>query len=58
VQDSEAAVVYSVIEAARVLRIGETTMKALIASKRVRSIRIGRRVLVPREALLEFVGIT
>ena len=54
-QDVEEAVVFSVVEAARVLRIGETKMKELIAAKQVRSIRIGRRVLVPKAALLEFI---
>lgn len=54
-QDVEESVVFSVVEAARVLRIGETKMKELIAAKQVRSIRIGRRVLVPKAALLEFI---
>jgi excisionase family DNA binding protein len=54
-QDPAEAVVFSVFEAARVLRIGETKMKELIASRKVRSIRIGRRVLVPKAALLEFI---
>lgn len=54
-QNPEDSVVYSVLEAALALRIGETKMKELIAANQVRTIRGGRRVLVPKAALLEFI---
>ena len=38
-------------DAARVLNVGRSTVYDLIRSGRLRSIKIGRRRLVPREAL-------
>ncbi len=42
---------YSPAEAARALGISERTMRTAIADARVRVVRIGARVLVPREEL-------
>jgi excisionase family DNA binding protein len=41
-------------EAARILRIGNRTLHALIASKKLRVVRVGRRVLVPHAELVTF----
>lgn len=45
----------TVHEVARVLRIGRNTAYALVRSGRVRSLRIGRAVRVPKEALRRFL---
>lgn len=39
----------------RLLSIGKTTYYELIWSGRLRSVRIGRRVLVPRDAVDDFI---
>lgn len=46
---------YSISEGAHALGIGRTKMLQLLAKKEVRSLRVGRRVLIPREALEEFL---
>jgi excisionase family DNA binding protein len=43
-------------DAARVLNVGRSTVYDLIRSGRLRSIKIGRRRLVPREALDAFIA--
>ncbi len=43
-------------EAARVLAIGRTFVYELLASGRIESIKLGRRRLIPREALDRFVA--
>jgi excisionase family DNA binding protein len=48
-------IAYSVPEAAQALGVGLTTVKELVASRALRSFRIGRRVLVSRTALIEFI---
>ncbi len=45
----------SIAESAQALGIGRTKMTELINGHEVRSVRIGRRVLVPRSALEEFL---
>ena len=42
-------------EAAAVLRVGRTTMYRLINSGEIRSITIGRKVLIPRTFIREFI---
>ena len=42
-------------EAAAVLRVGRTTMYRLINSGEIRSIKIGRKVLIPRTFIREFI---
>jgi excisionase family DNA binding protein len=46
--------VMTVMEAARVLRVGRGSMYRLIAAGEVRSVRVGRSIRVPRVALVEF----
>jgi excisionase family DNA binding protein len=46
---------YSIAEAAAQLSLGRTKMVELVANGRVRTVRVGRRVLVPRTALDEFL---
>ena len=38
-----------------ILGIGRNTAYELIRSGRIRSVRIGRQIRIPREALLEFL---
>ena len=38
-----------------ILGIGRNTAYELIRSGQIRSVRIGRQILIPREALLEFL---
>jgi excisionase family DNA binding protein len=53
--DRQARAAYTVAEAAAQLSLGRTKMAELIASNQVRHVRVGRRVLVPRAALDEFL---
>ncbi|GAA2510107.1 helix-turn-helix domain-containing protein [Pilimelia columellifera] len=46
---------YDPREAARVLSLGRSTVYELMASGRLRSIRVGRSRRIPAEALREFV---
>lgn len=48
--------VYSIEEALRAVPIGRTTMSRLIASGELRTICIGRRRFVPREALADLAA--
>ncbi|BDG16980.1 helix-turn-helix domain-containing protein [Thermus brockianus] len=48
-------VAYNIAQAARVLGIGERTLRYLIRAGQIRVARVGRRVLVPHSALVEFV---
>lgn len=48
--------VLTVEEAAAVLRLGRTTAYAAIRTGEIPSVRIRRRVLVPRRALLALLG--
>ena len=42
-------------EAAERLRIGTSTLRRLVARGELRVVRIGRRVLLPPDAVVEFV---
>lgn len=44
------------IEAANALRIGRTTMYRLLSEKQIKSFQIGRKILIPKEYLREFVA--
>lgn len=48
-------IAYSVAESATMLGLGRTKMVQLVAEDRIRHIRVGRRVLIPRSALEEFI---
>ena len=41
-----------------ILGIGRNTVYALVRSGRLRSIRVGRQVRIPKNALIEFLGDT
>lgn len=51
------AVVYNVAEAAEALRISRTAVYELIRSGQLRTVKVGRRRLVPVGALAEFVEV-
>lgn len=48
-------VAYSIEEAAQVLSLGRTTVKQLIATGQLPSVRVGRRRLIPRSALETYI---
>lgn len=43
-------------EAARMLNIGRNSMLALVHSKRIHSVRVDRKILIPRKALEDFLN--
>jgi excisionase family DNA binding protein len=47
---------YEVDEAARALRLSRTRIYELIRSKRLRTVKLGRRRLIPVAALAEYVA--
>ena len=52
---SETRLLLSDIEAARALGLGKTKLRELLAQGAIRSVRVGRRRLVPVQALKDFV---
>lgn len=52
----EHKIAYSVQEAAYALSLGTTTVKKLIATGQLPSVRVGRRRLVPRSALETYIN--
>jgi excisionase family DNA binding protein len=49
-------VLYRVDEAAEALRVSRSVVYELIRSDQLRTVKVGRRRLVPVEALAEYVG--
>ncbi|WP_291432034.1 helix-turn-helix domain-containing protein [Deinococcus sp.] len=48
--------VYTPKELEPLLQLSKNTINALLRSGRLRSIRVGRRYLIPREALQQFLA--
>lgn len=48
--------VYSPKDLEPLLKLSKNTVNALLRSGRLRSVRVGRRYLIPREALLAFLS--
>ena len=46
----------TVAEAGEVLRIGRSSTYALVRCGRLRSIRVGKMIRVPRDAIVEFLS--
>jgi excisionase family DNA binding protein len=46
----------SLSEAARLLGISRSTAKTLVRQEQIKSVRVGRRVLIPLTTLNEFIG--
>lgn len=46
----------TVVEAAKELRIGRNKMLELVHSDRIKVIRLGRRIVVPRKSLEAFIA--
>ena len=46
----------SIPQACRVLGVGRSVLYQMLSSGQIRSVKIGRRRLVPREAIDEFVA--
>jgi excisionase family DNA binding protein len=53
---TEPAALLRVEDAARLLNIGRSTTYDLIRTRRLRSVKIGRRRLVPRDAITETIA--
>ena len=47
----------TVPEASEVLRIGRTVAYELVRCGRIRSIRIGKKIIIPRDAIAEFLSV-
>lgn len=47
---------YSPAEAARVLGIGRSHLYELLAQGRIRSVKLGARRIIPRDAILELLA--
>ncbi|WP_037252760.1 helix-turn-helix domain-containing protein [Rhodopirellula europaea] len=47
---------YSTLEAARAMRVSESTIKRMIQRDELRSIKVGRRRLVPKQAIEELLA--
>lgn len=48
--------VYSPKDLEPLLKLSKNTVNALLRSGRLRSVRVGRRYLIPKEALLAFLS--
>lgn len=48
----------TVSEAGTVLRIGRSAAYELVRCGRLRSVRIGKKIIVPRDAICEFLSMT
>lgn len=47
--------IMTVMEAAKILKVGRSTMYRLIEDGSIRHVRIGRKILIPREYLRLFL---
>lgn len=47
---------YSIAEAAATLSLSRSQVKELVYQRRLKSLRVGRRVLVPHWAVVEFLS--
>ena len=47
---------YTIPEAAQAIGIGKSTLYGLINNGELRTIRLGKRVLIPRDSILELLG--
>lgn len=54
--ESTERLLHSIEEAAHLLGIGRSTTYALVRGGQLRSVRIGRRRLIPQEAVEEYAG--
>ena len=45
----------TVLEAGQVLRVGRSVIYELVRSGQLRSVRIGRSIRIPRDALVEYL---
>ena len=55
--DTSLPLVLTVQEAAKTLRIGVGRCYELVRCGRLRNIKVGKRFLIPRNAIFEFLGI-
>ena len=54
---SEMPITLRVEELMSILHIGRNTAYELVRSGRIRSIKVGRQLRVPRDAVAEFIGV-
>lgn len=48
--------ILSVDQLAEVLRVGRNTAYDLVRSGQIRSVRVGRQIRIPRDALIDFLS--
>lgn len=48
--------ILSVDQLAEVLRVGRNTAYDLVHSGQIRSVRVGRQIRIPRDALIDFLS--
>lgn len=49
------AVVYTVMETAKLLKVGRTMMYRLIRSNEIKHIKIGKKILIPSKYIQEYL---
>ena len=54
-KDGELPLVLTVAEAGEALRIGRTAAYSIVRCGKLRSVRVGRTIRVPRDAIAEFL---
>ena len=55
-QENDIPMIMDVAEAADILRVGKSAVYALIRSRQLVGLRIGRKLRVTRDALLQFIN--
>ena len=54
--EKDIPMVFSVPELARILQIGRNSAYELVKSGQIRSIRIGKNIRIPKQALLDYLN--
>lgn len=52
---SEQPLLYSIAEAASQMRVSRWTVRRLISSGDLKAVHIGRRVLLPRQTVMDYI---
>lgn len=50
--------ILTVMEAAKVLRVGRSTMYKLVGNGEIKCVKIGRKLLIPKKCLQSFLELT
>ena len=49
-------VVYSVVDVAKILKIGRSSVYSLVKSGQLRCVRVGKTIRIPQRALMEYLN--